>query len=105
MRPNRRRWACPAACTVGRVKPFLIYTALRLLLFAATYAVLAGIWILAFGKDGLLLIPFLAAVIISAVLSLKLLAPQRNRFAAVVQARAERASQRFEEQRSKEDVD
>ena len=90
---------------MGGVKPFLIYTALRLLLFVTTYAVLAGIWILAFGKDGLLLFPFLAAVILSAVLSLKLLAPQRERFAAVVQARAERASRRFEERRSKEDVD
>ena len=90
---------------MGRVKPFLVYTALRLLLFVVTYVVLAGIWVLAFGQAGLLLIPFLASVLISAVLSLKLLAPQRERFAAVVQARAERASQRFEEQRSKEDVD
>ena len=87
------------------MKPFLIYTALRLWLFLTTYAVLAGIWVLAFGKDGMLLIPFLAALIISALLSLKLLAPQRERFAAVVQARAERASQRFQEQKSKEDVD
>ena len=90
---------------MGRVKPFLIYTALRLSLFVTTYAVLAGIWVLAFGQDGMLLLPFLAAVIISALLSLKLLAPQRERFAAVVQARAERVSRRFEEQKSKEDVD
>jgi hypothetical protein len=90
---------------VGHVKPFLIYSALRLLLFVTTYAVLAGIWALAFGRDGLLLVPFLAAVIISAMLSLKLLGTQRERFAAVVQARAERVSRRFEEQRSKEDVD
>ena len=90
---------------MGRVKPFLIYTVLRLTLFVTTYAVLALIWGLVFGKGGILLVPFLAALIISALLSLKLLAPQRERFAAVVQARAERASQRFEEQRSKEDVD
>ena len=88
-----------------RVKPFLIYTALRLSLFVTTYAVLALTWGLVFGEAGILLVPFLAAVIISALLSLKLLAPQRERFAAVVQARAERATQRFEEQRSKEDVD
>ena len=87
------------------MKAFLIYTALRLSLFVTTYAVLALVWVLAFGKDGMLLVPFLAALIISAVLSLKLLAPQRDRFAAVVQARAERAKLRFEEQRSKEDVD
>ena len=90
---------------MGRVKPFLIYTAFRLSLFVTTYVVLAGIWVLAFGKSGMLLVPFLAALIISAVLSLKLLAPQRERLAAVVQERAERASRRLEEQRSKEDVD
>ena len=87
------------------VKPFLVYTVLRLGLFLVTYTVLAGIWFLTFGQSGVLLLPFLAAVIISALLSLKLLAPQRERFAAVVQARAERASRKFEERRSKEDVD
>ena len=87
------------------MKPFLIYTALRLSLLVTTFAVIAGIWVLAFGSDGLLLVPFLAALIISALLSFKLLAPQRERLAAAVQARAERASKRFEEQKSKEDVD
>ncbi len=87
------------------MKPFLIYTALRLSLLVTCYAVLGGIWFLAFGDRGMLLVPFLAALILSAVLSLKLLAPQRERLAAAVQARAERASRRFEEQRSKEDVD
>ena len=90
---------------MGRVKPFLIYTALRLGLFLVTYTVLGGIWFLAFGESGVLLLPFLAAVIISALLSLKLLAPQRERFAAVVQARAERTSRKFEERKAREDVD
>ena len=90
---------------MGRVKPFLIYTALRLGLFLVTYTVLGGIWFLAFGESGVLLLPFLAAVIISALLSLKLLAPQRERFAAVVQARAERANRKFEERKAREDVD
>ena len=90
---------------MGPVKPFLIYTALRLGLFAVSYVVLGGLWYLVFGESGVLLLPFLAAVLVSALLSLKLLAPQRERFAAVVQARAEQASRRFEEQRSKEDVD
>ena len=90
---------------MGRVKPFLVYTALRLGLFVVTYAVLGGIWFLVFGETGVLLLPFLAAVIISALLSLKLLAPQRERFAAVVQSRAERASARFEERKAREDVD
>ena len=90
---------------MGRVKPFLIYTALRLGLFVVTYVVLGGIWFLVFGESGVLLLPFLAAVIISALLSLKLLGPQRERFAAVVQSRAERASARFEERKAREDVD
>ena len=87
------------------MKAFVTYTVLRLLLFVTTYAVIAGIWVLAFGKDGLLLVPFLAAVIVSSLLSLKLLAPQRERFAAVVDARAQRASQKFEERKAREDTD
>lgn len=81
----------------------MIYTLLRLLLFVTTYAVIAGAWLLVFGRSGVLLVPFVAAVVISSVVSLKVLAPQRERFAAVVEARARRASTKFEEIRSKED--
>ena len=85
------------------MKEFATYTVLRLLLFVATYAVLAGVWVAVFGRDGLLLIPFLGAVIVSSLLSLKLLAPQRERFAAVVEARAARATKKFEERKARED--
>ena len=85
------------------MKPFLIYTAMRLSLFVTTYAVIAGIWVLVIGNEGVLLVPFIAAVIVSSLLSLRYLAPQRERFAAVVQARAERATQRFEERKARED--
>lgn len=85
------------------MKAFVSYTLLRLLLFVTTYAVVAGLWALVFGKGGLLLVPFLAAIIISSLLSLKLLVPQRERFAAVVEARAERATRKFEQIRSRED--
>ena len=85
------------------MKAFLIYTALRFSLFITCYAVLGGLWVLVVGRGGMLLVPLLAAVVVSSLLSLKLLAPQRERFAAVVEARAERASTRFEEMRSKED--
>ena len=87
------------------MKPFLIYTALRLMLFVTTYAVIAGLWVLAFGRDGMLLVPSLAAVILSSVLSLRMLAPQRARFAAVVEGRAQRATRRFEGRRAAEDSD
>lgn len=87
------------------MKAFAIYTLLRLGLFVTSYAVVAWLWVLFFGRDGVLLVPFLAALIISSLLSLKLLAPQRERFAAVIEARAQRASRNFEERRSREDSD
>jgi len=85
------------------VKEFVVYTLLRLLLFVTTFAVFAGLWWLIFGERGVLLVPFLAAIVVSSLLSLGLLAPQRERFAAVVQARAERATRKFEEIKSRED--
>ncbi len=85
------------------MKEFAIYTVMRLVLFVATYAVLGGAWVAVYGKGGVLLAPFLAAIIVSSMVSLKLLAPQRERFAAVVDARATRASQRFEDLKSRED--
>ncbi len=92
------------ADTLGCVKEFAVYTALRMLLFVATYAVIGGIGVLVWGQ-GSLLISFLLAVVVSAVLSVKLLKPQRDAFALKVQQRAERASAGFEERRSREDVD
>ncbi|MCW2806559.1 MAG: hypothetical protein JWQ93_514 [Marmoricola sp.] len=86
------------------MKAFVSYTVLRLLLFVTTYAVVAGLWVLVLGQQGVLLAPFLAAIVISSVLSLKLLAPQRDRFAAVVEARAQRASRKFEEMKAREDA-
>lgn len=88
------------------MKHFLIYTVARLGLLLLCYAVFAGLWVLAFDNDqGMLIWPFIAAVIVSSVLSLKLLQGPRERFAASVQARAERASKGFEERRAREDVD
>ena len=85
------------------MKAFLSYTALRLGLFVTSYIVIAGLWTIAFGRDGMLLIPLIAAVIVSSLLSLKLLAPQRARFAAVIEARASRAAQKFEERKAREE--
>ena len=87
------------------VKSFVIYTVFRLGLFVLCYAVLGGLYLLVIGTQGSLLWPFLAAIVVSSVLSLKYLAPQRERFATVVQERAERATARFEERKAKEDVD
>jgi hypothetical protein len=87
------------------VKAFVIYTAMRLALFVACYAAFGGLYLAAFGRTGALVWPFIAAVIVSSVLSLKLLAPQRERFAQVVEARATRATTNFEKRRAAEDAD
>lgn len=91
------------ACYRDDVKEFAVYTALRMLLFLASYVVLAGIWVLLLGGSPVQVVPFLAAVIVSSLLALKVLAPQRERFAAVVEARAQRATAKFDEIKSRED--
>ncbi|MGN6251855.1 MAG: DUF4229 domain-containing protein [Marmoricola sp.] len=88
------------------MKAFVVYTVLRILLFVACYAVLAGIWVLVGGNSSSAFVwPFVGAAVISSLLSLRLLNGPRERFAASVQARAERATARFEEMRSSEDAD
>ena len=86
------------------VKEFVVYTLARIGLFVASYAVIAGLYLLVTGGDSLpLLWPLLLAALVSAVASYFLLRGQRDRFAAVVQRRAETATSRFEASRSKED--
>jgi hypothetical protein len=87
------------------VKAFVIYTAMRLALFVACYAAFGGIYYAVFGRTGALVWPFLAAIVVSSLLALKLLAPQRERFAQVVEARATKATTNFEKRRAREDAD
>jgi uncharacterized membrane protein len=87
------------------VKEFLVYTSARLGLFITTYAIIFGIYVLVAGTPVPVLWPLLLAAVISAVLSIYLLKGMRERFAAKVQSRAARMSQRFEEMKAKEDVD
>jgi hypothetical protein len=87
------------------VRAFFTYTVLRLMLFVGTYVVLAGLWGLVVGKNGVLLVPLVLAVVVSSVLSIKLLARPREDLARVVQARAERTAGRYEEMRAREDTD
>jgi peptidoglycan/LPS O-acetylase OafA/YrhL len=86
------------------VKEFWTYTLLRIVLFLATAAVAWGIYALVADTINLLVVVLVAAVV-SSVLSWKLLAGPRNRFAASVEARASRASARFEEMKAREDTD
>ena len=86
------------------MKEFWTYTLLRIALFVGTTAVVWGVYALVADTINLLVVVLVAAVI-SSVLSWKLLAAPRNRFAASVEARAARASGRFEEIKAREDTD
>lgn len=80
------------------MKEFLVYTTARLGVLLACYAVVAGVFLLASGGDTLPLVwPLIVAALLSAVVSGFLLRGPRERFAATVQRRAERASQRVAE--------
>jgi hypothetical protein len=85
------------------VKEVLIYTAARFGLFLACYVVMAGVWYLFNGTSGILFGPALVALLLSMLLSFRVLRKQRDQLAGRVQARAERASAKFEEIKSRED--
>lgn len=88
----------------GVVKEFVVYTGLRLLMFAGTFGVVVGIWLLAVGRANILA-AVVIAFIASGVGSYFLLNRQREALARHVEVRAERATKAFEEMRAKEDVD
>ena len=86
------------------MKEFAIYTAARIGLFVVSYAAVVGVYLLVSGEREIPLFwPFLVAVLISAVASAYLLRAQRERFALAVHRRAEKATARLEQARSKED--
>lgn len=88
------------------MKEFAVYTLARIGLFVASYAVIAGLYMLVAGADHVpILWPLIAAAAVSAVASYYLLKGPRQRFAARVDARARNAAQRFEEARAREDQD
>jgi ABC-type bacteriocin/lantibiotic exporter with double-glycine peptidase domain len=86
------------------VKEFVVYTALRIGLFLTSLLVVTGVWLLIADE-----VPVLWAVVIAFVLSgvasYFLLNRQREAFARRVERRAERMQERFEQMKSKEDVD
>ena len=88
------------------MKHFVIYTVLRLALFLGTFAVLSTLTVLILGQSSVVwFVTLLVSAVVSSLLSLRLLAGPRERFAETVQARAARAKGKFEELRSREDVD
>jgi uncharacterized membrane protein len=86
------------------VRAFWTYTAMRVLLFVATAAVVFGAWVLVSGSAPIMWV-LIIAFLVSGVASLFLLNPQRTAFARQVDERAHRAAEKFEEMRAKEDVD
>ncbi len=87
-------------------KTFWTYTAARLGIFAAVYAVIFVVGSFVFELSTLTnLFVLLVALVISSVISIFALSGLRNRLAAEIQSRAERMSARIEESRSAEDVD
>lgn len=86
------------------MKEFVVYTGLRLLLLAATFGIVFGLW--AAVADSVNITYALAgAFILSGLGSFVLLNPQREAFAQRVDQRARRATAAFEERRSREDTE
>jgi mannitol-specific phosphotransferase system IIBC component len=86
------------------VKEFVVYTVLRVLLFAATFGIVIGIWAaVGNGRDVNWLYALIIAFLVSGVASYTLLNGQRARFAAHVEDRASKAAQRFEALKGTED--
>lgn len=85
------------------MKEFVVYTGLRIVLFAATFGIVIGLWVLVSGSANI----FAAIVIgfvVSGVGSYYLLDKQRDALARRVEVRAERATKAFEQLRAKEDA-
>ncbi|MEI5676032.1 MULTISPECIES: DUF4229 domain-containing protein [Nocardioides] len=86
------------------MKEFWVYTGLRLALFVASLAVVFSAWLLIAGEANILVCVVIAFVV-SGIGSYFLLERQRLALAQHVEARATRATARFEEMKTKEDVD
>lgn len=88
------------------MKDFVVYTAARFAVFAATFAVL---WVVAgyfMERTQILSIAVLFfALVISSIISIFTLAPLRDKLAFRIQNRAEQLHERVEESRRAEDVD
>ena len=86
------------------MKELLVYTALRLLLLLASFAIVAGLWIAVTGGVSVFWC-LVIAFVVSGIGSYYVLNPQREAFARRVEERASRASARFDEMKAREDRD
>ena len=86
------------------VKEFAVYTLLRLVLLAGSFAMVAGIW-LAVADEVPLLWVLVIAFVVSGVASYFILNRPREKFAQRVDERARRASAAFEARKAREDAE
>jgi hypothetical protein len=86
------------------VKEFWVYTGLRLLMFAASVVVVGGVWLAATDSANVMWV-LIISLVVSGLASYFLLGRQRGALAHHVDARARRATERFDELKAREDVD
>lgn len=86
------------------MKEFWIYTGMRLGLFVGAFCMVFGVWFLVADSVNLVIV-IVIAFIVSGIASYVLLERQRAAFAAKVEGRAGRITEKYEEMRSKEDDD
>jgi uncharacterized membrane protein len=90
--------------TLFGMRQFWLYTGLRLLLLAASVAVVGGIWLAVAGSANLMWV-LIISLVVSGLASYFLLGRQRAALARHVDERARRATAKLEEMKAKEDVD
>ena len=86
------------------VKEFVVYTSLRALVFVGSFAIIAGVWLLASDQVPVFWVVVLA-FIVSGIASYFLLNTFRAAFAARVDERAHRAAAAFDARKAREDAD
>lgn len=87
------------------MKEFVVYTALRIALFLASFGIVVGVMALALDGRVHLFWAVVLAFLISGVASFYLLDRQREAFARRVETRAAKAAAAFEERKAREDQD
>ena len=87
------------------MKEFVVYTALRIVLFLASFGVVVGVMALVLDGRYNLFWAVVLAFLISGVGSYFILDRQREAFARRVEDRAARAAAAFEERKAREDQD
>ncbi len=87
------------------MKEFVVYTAMRIALFVASFGVVVGVMALVFDGRYNLFWAVILAFLISGIASYFILNRQREAFAQRVESRASRASAAFQERKAREDQD